>query len=58
MALLAPWEVIGRLVLLNPVGPAPTLQEMTGCRPSGAPEQSLTVIRAFLTRTPVAQARR
>jgi len=50
LALLAPRGVIGRMVLLNPVGPAPTQLEMAQQRPSLTPEvvnPSLDLVRSY-----------
>jgi pimeloyl-ACP methyl ester carboxylesterase len=50
LALLAPREVIGRIVLLNPVGPAPTPSEKTWSRQVRGPElaePSLDLLRSY-----------
>jgi pimeloyl-ACP methyl ester carboxylesterase len=50
LALLAPRGVIGRMVLLNPVGPAPTQPEMAHRRPPQTPEAvnpSLDLVRSY-----------
>lgn len=50
LALLAPRDAIGRLVLLNPVGPAPTPSEMGQRRLPEAPavvDPSLDLVRSY-----------
>jgi len=50
LALLAPRDVVGRMVLLNPVGPAPTPSEMAGRRPPREPAAaapSLDLVRSY-----------
>jgi len=50
LALLAPRAVVGRIVLLNPVGPAPTPSEIAHSRQVPGPEdgeRSLDLVRSY-----------